>query len=160
MPDSGQKFAAEPALRGVLELDTRASTGGTVGKRNMRREGRHTDPILTEQWVFPATFMHEVLHSSVERLLVVQCEGDSMAPTIASGERVIIVTEHRTPSPDGLYAIRDALDSVVVRRLHVLRTSKPASVRVISDNQKNPSEEIPLNDLDVVGKVLCCLKLC
>jgi transcriptional regulator with XRE-family HTH domain len=92
MPDSGQKLAAEPALRGVLELDTRASTGGTVGKRNMRREGRHTDPILTEQWVFPATFMHEVLHSSVERLLVVQCEGDSMAPTIASGERVIIDT--------------------------------------------------------------------
>ena len=159
MPDSGQKLAAEPALRGVPELDTRASTGGTVGKRNVRREGRHTDPVLPEQWVFPATFTHEVLHSSVERLLVVQCEGDSMAPTIASGERVIIDTQHKTPSPDGLYAIRDALDSVVVRRLHVLRSSKPASVSVISDNPKNPSEEIPLTDLDVVGKVLCCLKL-
>ena len=83
-----------------------------------------------------------------------------MAPTIASGERVIVDTDHKTPSPDGLYAIRDALDSVVVRRLQVLRSSKPASVRLISDNQKNPSEEIPLNDLDVVGKVLCRLKLC
>jgi transcriptional regulator with XRE-family HTH domain len=159
MADSGEKPAAEPVLRGVPELDTRANTGSTAGKRNVRREGRHTDPVLPEQWVFPATFMHEVLHSSVERLLVVQCEGDSMAPTIASGERVIIDTEHKTPSPDGLYAIRDALESVVVRRLQVLRSSKPASVRVISDNPKNPSEEIPLTDLDVVGKVICCLKL-
>ena len=155
MPASGQKPAAEPALRGVPELDTRAS----IGKRNMRKEGRHTDPVLPEQWVFPATFTHEVLHSSVEQLLVVQCEGDGMAPTIASGERLIIDTEHKTPSPDGLYAIRDALDSVVVRRLHVLRSSKPVSVKVISDNPKNPSEEIPLNDLEVVGKVICCLKL-
>ncbi len=82
-----------------------------------------------------------------------------MAPTIASGERVVIDTEHKTPSPDGLYAIRDPFDSVIVRRLHVLRSSKPASVKVISDNQKNPSEEIPLNDIEVVGKVLCCMKL-
>jgi len=159
MPDSGQRSAAEPALRGVPELDTRASTASAAGKRSVRREGRHTDPVMNEQWVFPASFVREQLHSSVERLLVVQCEGDSMAPTIASGERVVIDTEHKTPSPDGLYAIRDPFDSVIVRRLHVLRSSKPASVKVISDNQKNPSEEIPLNDIEVVGKVLCCMKL-
>jgi transcriptional regulator with XRE-family HTH domain len=158
-PDSGQKSAAEPVLRGVPELDIRGNVGSAAGKRSVRKEGRHTDPLMIEQWVFPTTFIHEVLHSSMERLLVVQCEGDSMAPTIASGERVIIDTEHKTPSPDGLYAIRDALDSAVIRRLHVLRSSKPSSVRVISDNPKNPSEEILLSDLDVVGKVLCCLKL-
>src|SRR5215813_11593333 len=83
MPDSGQKPAAEPAIRGVPELDTRANASGTTGKRNVRKEGRHTDPVLPEQWMFPATFIHAVLHSSVERLLVAQCEGDSMAPTIA-----------------------------------------------------------------------------
>jgi transcriptional regulator with XRE-family HTH domain len=160
MPDSGQRPAPEPAIRGVPELDTRASTGSITGKRNLRKEGRHTDHVLPEQWGFPATFIHEVLHSSAERLLVVQCEGDSMSPTIASGERVIIDAEHKTPSPDGLYAIRDALDSVVIRRLHLPRSSKPAIVRVISDNPKNPSEETLLGDLDVVGKVLCCLKLC
>src|ERR1700721_3538035 len=40
MPDSGQNLAAEPAFRGVPELDTRASTSGTAGKRNGRKEGR------------------------------------------------------------------------------------------------------------------------
>jgi transcriptional regulator with XRE-family HTH domain len=159
MPASSEKPAVEPLLPGVPELDTRVGTGSAVSKRSMRKDGRHSDPILPEQWFFPSTFIHEALRSSMERLLVVPCEGDSMAPTIAPGERVIVDTEHKTPSPDGLYAIRDALDSVVVRRLHVLRSQKHASVSVISDNQKNPSEEIPLNDLDVVGKVLCCLKL-
>jgi transcriptional regulator with XRE-family HTH domain len=159
MPESSEKPAAEPLLPGVAELDTRASTGTAVGKRSMRKDGRHLDPVLPEQWLFPSIFIHEALHSTMERLLVVPCEGDSMTPTIASGERVIVDTEHKTPSPDGLYAIRDALDSVVIRRLHVLHSQKHASVSVISDNPKNPSEEIPLNDLDVVGKVLCCLKL-
>jgi transcriptional regulator with XRE-family HTH domain len=155
----GQKSAAEPLIPGVPELDARASVSSLAGKRNIRKEGRYSDPVLPEQWIFPSTFVREVLHSSLERLLVISCEGDSMAPTIGSGERVIVDSDHKTPSPDGLYAIRDALDCVIVRRLHVLRSSKPTSVRVIADNPKNPSEEIPLNDLDVVGKVLCCLKV-
>jgi phage repressor protein C with HTH and peptisase S24 domain len=32
-------------------------------------------------------------------------------------------------------------------------------VKVISDNPNHPSEEISLNELEIVGKVLCCLKL-
>src|SRR5215510_13350871 len=46
MPDSGQKPAAEPILRGVPELDIRASTGTAARKRKVRREGRHTDPVM------------------------------------------------------------------------------------------------------------------
>jgi transcriptional regulator with XRE-family HTH domain len=153
-----QKGLPEPFSRGVPELDTRGSTGGGT-KRNMRKDGRHADRLKSERWLFPDGFVREQLHSSVERLLVLESDGDSMVPTLASGERVIIDVEHKTPSPDGLYAVRDPFGSIIVRRLHVLRSSKPATVKVISDNPKNPSEEIQLSELDVVGKVLCCMKL-
>jgi len=103
--------------------------------------------------------VHEQLHTSPERLLVVEVIGDSMAPTIASGERVIIDTGHATPSPDGLYAIRDPFNWVIVRRLQVLRSSRPTRLKVLSDNPKHPSEEAPLGELEIAGKVLCCLKL-
>jgi phage repressor protein C with HTH and peptisase S24 domain len=55
--------------------------------------------------------VREQLHTTPERLVILDTNGDSMAPTIASGERVIVDTGHKTPTPDGLYAIRDTFAS-------------------------------------------------
>ena len=147
-----------PAPGQVPELDTRAGGGG-LPAREVRKEGRHADPLKAEGWLFPASFVREQLHTSAARLLVLDTTGDSMAPTIMSGERVIVDTGHKTPTPDGLYAIRDTFQCIVVKRLQVLRSSRPTRVRVISDNPNHPSEEAPLGEVEIVGKVLCCLKL-
>jgi phage repressor protein C with HTH and peptisase S24 domain len=93
------------------------------------------------------------------RLLVLDTNGDSMAPTIMSGDRVIIDTGHKTPTPDGLYAIRDTFECIVVKRLQLIRSSRPTRVKIISDNPNHATEEVPLSELEVVGKVMCCLKL-
>ena len=145
----------------VPELDTRAGLGGGgVPAREVRKDGKHADPLKAEGWLFPNSFVREQLHTSPGRLLVLDTNGDSMAPTIISGERVIVDTGHKTPTPDGLYAIRDTFESIVVKRLQVLRSSRPTRVKVISDNPNHPSEEIAARRIEVVGKVLCCLKLC
>ena len=158
--ESGQEEPFGPAPGQVPELDTRAGLGGGgLPAREMRKEGRHTDPIKSEGWLFPASFVREQLHTSAARLLVLDTNGDSMAPTILSGERVIVDTGHKTPTPDGLYAIRDTFGCIVVKRLQVMRTAKPTRVKIISDNPNHASEEAPLADLEVVGKVLSCLKL-
>ncbi len=144
----------------VPELDTRAGLGGGgVPAREMRKDGRHADPVKSEGWLFPQSFVREQLHATSSRLLVLDTTGDSMVPTIASGERVIVDTGHLTPTPDGLYAIRDTFDSIVVKRLQLLRSAKPPRVRIISDNANHASEEVPLGEVEIVGKVLCCLKL-
>jgi transcriptional regulator with XRE-family HTH domain len=144
----------------VQELDTRAGMGGGgVPAHEVRREGRHTDPIKSEGWVFPPSFVREELHTLPGHLLVLDTTGDSMAPTIASGERVIIDTSHKAPTPDGLYAIRDTFGSIVVKRLQLLRSSRPTRVKIISDNPTHAAEEVPLNEIEIVGKALCCLKL-
>ena len=141
----------------VPELDTRVTDGAPM--RETRKGGGRVDSVKSDGWHFPVRFVGEQLRTSPERLLVVEVSGDSMAPTIAAGERVIVDTSHATPSPDGLYAIRDPFNSVVVRRLQVLRASRPTRVKVLSDNPKHPSEEAPLGELEIVGKVVCCLKL-
>jgi transcriptional regulator with XRE-family HTH domain len=149
-----------PAPGQVPELDTRAGLGGGgVPAREVRKDGKHADPLKAEGWQFPNSFVREQLHTSPGRLLVLDTNGDSMAPTIISGERVIVDTGHKTPTPDGLYAIRDTFESIVVKRLQVLRATRPTRVKVISDNPNHPSEETALSDLEIVGKVLCCLKL-
>ena len=144
----------------IPELDTRAGLGGGgVPSREVRKESRYADPIKSEGWTFPPSFVREQLHSVPARLLVLDTNGDSMAPTILSGERVIVDTGHKTPTPDGLYAIRDTFGSIVVKRLQVMRGAKPTRVKIISDNTNHNSEETPLADLEIVGKVLSCLKL-
>jgi transcriptional regulator with XRE-family HTH domain len=142
--------ASAPPPHQVAEIDTHSE---------LRRGARHGDQLKNEKWVFPESFVREQLHASPEHLLVLEATGDSMAPTINAGERVFIDTGHKRPSPDGLYAIRDTFGSIVVRRLQVLHASRPMRVKVISDNAKHPSEETPLAELEIVGKVLCCLKL-
>jgi transcriptional regulator with XRE-family HTH domain len=141
----------------VPELDTRVVDGAPM--RDARKGGSRADPMKSESWSFPPSFVHEQLHSSPERLLVVEVAGDSMAPTIASGERVIIDTGHTTPSPDGLYAMRDSFNSIVVRRLQVMHATRPTRAKVLFDNPKHPSEDAPLGEIEIVGKVICCLKL-
>ena len=149
-----------PAPGQVPELDTRAGLGGGgLPARELRKEGRHADAVKSEGWLFPKSFVREQLHAAPGRLLVLDTNGDSMVPTISSGERVIIDTGHKTPTPDGLYAIRDTFDCIVVKRLQVLRSARPTRVKIISDNPNHPSEEVPLTELEIVGKVLCCLKL-
>ena len=109
--------------------------------------------------MFPASFVRDQLQSSPKQLLVIEAEGDAMAPTIMSGERIIVDTGHKTPSTDGLYAIRDSFDNVIIRRLQLLRAARPPRVKIISDNPKHAAEEVALDKLEIVGKALCCLKL-
>ena len=149
-----------PAPGQVPELDTRAGLGGGgLPAREVRKEGRYADPLKAEGWLFPASFVREQLHASAARLLVLDTTGDSMVPTLMSGDRVIIDTGHKTPSPDGLYAIRDAFEGIVVKRLQVVRSATKPRVKIISDNANHAAEEVPLNELEIVGKVLCGLKL-
>jgi phage repressor protein C with HTH and peptisase S24 domain len=82
-----------------------------------------------------------------------------MAPTIMPGEKVIVNTGHKTPSPDGLYAIRDAFDNVIIRRLQLLRAAHSSRVKLISDNPKHAAEEVALSEVEIVGKVSCVFRL-
>jgi transcriptional regulator with XRE-family HTH domain len=160
-PGTGEdQFQGEvpPASVQVFELASR-SRSEDHARLKKRKEGSYTDRVEAESWVFPASFLREQLHTTAKQLLVVQVEGDSMAPTIVSGEKVIVDTSHKTPSPDGVYAIRDSFDNVIVRRLQLLRASQPPRVKVISDNPRHAAEEVPLNDIEIVGKALCYLKL-
>ena len=153
--ESGGPFGPAPGQ--IPELDPLPKKGS--GVREVRKDGRYEDPIKPDGWFFPEGFVRDQLHSTPPRLLVLDTTGDSMTPTIAPGDRVIVDTGHRTPSPDGLYAIRDTFRSVVVKRLQLLRASRPTRVKIISDNANHPNEEVPLSELEIVGKVLCCLKL-
>ena len=148
------------AMCSIPEIDTRAEPAGRGSAKEPRKTGRHADAIKPERWGFPLGFVHEQLHASVEQLIVIEVEGDSMAPTIMSGDRVVVNTGHTAPTPDGLYAIRDTLKRVAIKRLQLLRSARPPRLKIISANPNHATEEVPVNDLEIVGKVVCFLRTC
>jgi transcriptional regulator with XRE-family HTH domain len=158
-PGTGDQTQAEvlPPTEKVAELAWRSEPNYS-GLRK-RREGRHVDRIKSEGWMLPPSFLSKQLQTSAKKVLVIEAEGDSMAPTIMSGEKVIVDTSHKTPSPDGLYAIRDSFSNVIIRRLQLLRAAHPPQVKIISDNPKHAVEEVALDEVEVVGKTLCVFKL-
>src|SRR5271156_4808793 len=57
-----------PAPGQVPELDTRAGLGGGgVPAREVRKDGKHADPLKGEGWLFPTSFVRDQLHTSSGR---------------------------------------------------------------------------------------------
>lgn len=145
---------------GILEIDVRAGLGGggTTDGREMRHDGDYADPVKSEAWKFPQRFMREELRASENQVIILETNGDSMEPTIGSGERIVVHTGMRMPSPDGIFALRDTFGNIIAKRLQVLRRGEPPRVLIISDNKSHPSEEVGLDEIHIVGRVLWCLK--
>jgi transcriptional regulator with XRE-family HTH domain len=142
----------------IPELAANVEGPDPAARKKVRKTAAPVDLLKSERWGFPPSFVRDNLRVSADRLVVIEIGGDSMAPTITSGDRVIADTGHKTPTPAGLYALRDAVEGIVVKRLQLLRSSPPR-VKIISDNPKNATEEVPLDEVVIFGKVICCLKL-
>jgi phage repressor protein C with HTH and peptisase S24 domain len=142
---------------GILEIDVRAGMGGggTVEGREVVFHGNTADPVKEEAWHFPAQFMREEVRAPQNRVIVIETQGDSMAPTLLSGDRVVVDTGHKVPSPDGIYAVRDPYGYIVVKRLQTMRGGK---IRVISDNKAHEPEDFGAEEIAIVGRVLWGLK--
>lgn len=150
---------ADRPKAGIPEIDIRAGMGGGgFAESEVRFDGNHSDPVKPETWQFPTAFVREELRAPVNRLIIIETQGDSMSPTIEPGERLVIDTAHTRPSPDGIYALRDQFDAVVVKRLQILRGEDRGRVRVISDNAAHSAETVGLGDIAIVGRVICGLK--
>jgi len=160
-PDIEIDVDAEPRpVSGILEIDVRAGLGGggSTDGREVRHDGNYADPVKPEAWHFPTRFMRDEMRATENQVIILETNGDSMEPTIGSGERIIVHTGLRTPSPDGIFALRDTFGSIVAKRLQVLRRGDAPRVLIISDNKSHPTEEVGLDEITIVGRVIWGLK--
>lgn len=155
------EFANGPRPGQIPEYAPRAGMGGGgVPERSVVRDGNVVDPIKPEGWLFPHTFLSQELRVPTNALLVVEAHGDSMSPTILPGERVLVNTGHKIPTPDGIYAIRDRFGELVVKRLHVVAAlpKEDLQIRIISDNTSHGVDQVRGDEIEIVGKVVIGLR--
>ena len=95
-------------------------------------------------------------------VICITINGDSMSPTINSGDKIIV---QRVPIPESIlygeiYAVITLNGMRTVRR--VIRSSDPDMIRLIPEN-KDPRygdyQDIPKNTIKNVFKVICSLRI-
>jgi phage repressor protein C with HTH and peptisase S24 domain len=127
----------------VAVYDARAAAGaGGVGSDMVKHF-----LVFREQW------LRQVTNAPLDELAVIEVDGDSMEPTLRSGDHALIDrTERRPRQKDGLYVL------LVDGGLQVKRVSAhPVSglLTVSSDNASYRSyTDISPSDVDVVGRVI------
>jgi hypothetical protein len=160
-PDAESSAATFPA-DAIKELAAKPGMGsGQTVETTYTRDGDQIvqrDAVLDDYWRLPPDFVRGDLKTSVANLLVVNCRGDSMEPTLRAGDRLLVDTSDKQPSGDRIFAIRDQLGEIVVKRLRLVGHD-PIRIQIVSDNPTVDNIEEAFELVPIVGRVVAGLKL-
>ncbi len=101
---------------------------------------------------FQSNWVRSVASGRAEALSVIRVEGDSMLPTLADGDHILVDTDDRERLRDGIYVLRTD-DALLVKRLSVNPASRRLTIR--SDNDAYPSwDDCDPATVAVIGRVV------
>jgi phage repressor protein C with HTH and peptisase S24 domain len=144
LPDPARDAAADERIIRIEELDVRASAGaGLTG------EGER----VVDTWQIPTTIIRAYSTAPASDLRIITVMGDSMEPALQPGQRVLVDTGDRKPSPPGIFVVWDGL-GLVVKRVQMLPHSDPARVKISSDNPKYDPYERTIDEAYIQGRVI------
>jgi hypothetical protein len=104
-------------------------------------------------WNLPSDALQGYSAATSKELRIVTVIGDSMEPTFRAGERLIVDTADRMPSPPGIFVIRDG-NGLAINRVQIVPKSKPVRVKVSCENTKYEGYESTLENADIKGRVI------
>ncbi|SLN77263.1 helix-turn-helix domain-containing protein [Oceanibacterium hippocampi] len=140
----------------IPEVDVRGGMEGGGGLLPYEITDQDDDMIadsVTGRWSMPDDFLRSELRMAQRAGRIIQIVGDSMAPTLSPGDRVILNLADRWPAPPGIFALWDGF-GVVCKRLEFVPHSDPPTMRVLSDNRNHPPYDRVAGDVRVIGRVV------
>lgn len=143
LPDANDISADMPSVIQVPEYDVRLSAG----------DGFVVDHETTRRfWPLPRFLVRDQLGIAPGRATVQEILGDSMVPTMVSGDFVLIDLDDTRIGLPGVFAVWDG-DALVCKRLERIPASDPAEVRIKSDNPLHGEYRVPEDRVRVIGRV-------
>lgn len=135
-----------PQFRTITEYDIRASAGdgALTSEENVR-----------SQWPFDPSYLSDFLGLSTNDLAIIEVRGDSMEPTLSSGDRVMVHLADKQISQPGIFIIYDGGGTVIKR---VEKIPGQDKLVLISDNPLHTRYEISGDDVQIVGRVVWAAK--
>jgi len=132
----------------IPEVEVRAAAGaGALNDDQPRQVG---------VWPLSARVIEQELRVPPNALRVISVLGDSMLPTLSDGDRIMVDTSHKAPSPPGVYVLWDGT-GLVTKRLTVI-PGDPPQVRLHSDNKLYSPYDCHPDEINIVGRVVLAAK--
>lgn len=148
----------------INEIDMRAGAGGGGIAGEVLTASENGITIAAEavaaQWEIPETYLRGELRVQPAKAWIVEIMGDSgynpdspNAPgSLFPGDRVIIDTADRRPSPPGLFAVFDG-NGLVVKMVEIVHGSDPVCFRLASRNPGYSVYEVTAEEAHIIGRV-------
>lgn len=130
-------------FRDIGEYNALVSAGGGAAMEDEERVG---------SWPLPRAYLDEMRLTGGE-LAVVPVKGDSMEPTLRSGDRVLIDLGDKNISQGGIFCLWDG-HGRVVKRVERVPGQQPERVRLKSDNPLHDQYEVPAAVIEIIGRVV------
>lgn len=141
---AGLPRADNSNVSNVPEYQVHVSAGGgaLVVEENKRRD-----------WPFATDYLKSELGLGRSKLGIVEVRGDSMEPTLSSGDRVLVNMSDRQVSQPGIFIIFDG-DGTVIKRVEKIPGTVPPRIVLISDNPLHGRYELDSEVVQIVGRVV------
>jgi phage repressor protein C with HTH and peptisase S24 domain len=139
-PPAGADEAKSDRILVIDEVESGAGAG-------------HRRAKIIGTWSIPATVVRYHTSAPEAALKIIRIVGDSMEPDYRAGERVMVDTADRLPSPSGVFAVWDGF-SEIVKRLELVPYSDPPLVKVMSVNPAYAPRELRLDEMVIHGRVI------
>lgn len=107
--------------------------------------------VLSE-WSLPKQLLANQVGSN-SSVRIIQVMGDSMQPEFNPGDRIMVNTADRMPSPPGVFVLWDGF-GLIIKRCEMVPHSNPARVILSSVNPQYSTYEMDLPELDIQGRVV------
>lgn len=144
---------------GIAQLDASGGMGaggltlvndGVPGKNGMTFSAES----ISDYWRLPSSIVSALALRNTD-IIALPVKGTSMLPLLAEGDFVFIDTKHRRPSPDGVYALADDFDEIIVKTLRAVDGPEGGSIiEVVSANPEFPVRRKAPEELRIIGRVI------
>lgn len=139
---SRQNVAGSSHFIRVPEHDVRASAGpGTIVE----------DETEVAEWTLPSDYVRRTLALRGNSLAMIEVVGDSMEPTLETGDKILIDLGDRNIAMPGVFALFDG-DATVVKRVEKVPGTE--EIQLISDNPLHSNYRVPAQTVNVAGRVV------
>lgn len=144
-----------------IEVNCGAGPGGKEdeeGQIVFRNGETYRGSFVRGEIVLPTYLTAEYTQSAPAHIHSLRVRGDSMEPTLLSGDRVFVDTKDTSVGQGGLFVIIDRRwDEVLVKRLRRVIVGDAPRIEVVSDNALQGNETVTLDEVEVVGRVIARL---
>lgn len=143
--------SADATSVSIAELDLRAPSGTARSFVEVWKE--RVNELSVGSHSYPSSSFRTMMGTTPDGVVIVEVIGDSMTPTLLPGQRVVVDTKDKSPSPPGIFVVWDGI-GLVLKRAEGLAHTDPARVKISSDNPKYEPYERVIDEAFIQGRVI------